>query len=227
MTNQSVTRLSPLNDALQHAVHGSARWGELHGMPIVLDFGDSAAETAKAQTLALADASALPRVVIKGPSAAEFLRSQNVAIPAEILQFTSLPGSGFIGRTGGSEFFLEDGPESDTVARTETALGSSGQGVYRVLRQDASILLCGTRGAELLRQLSAYDFAAAPADRLTFTRVANLSCMALARRLNDIPVWQFWADGTYGLYLWETLLEVAHELGGDAIGLLPVFPSLS
>ena len=39
-------------------------------------------------------------------------------------------------------------------------------------------------------------------------------------------VYQFWADGTYGPYLWETLSKVTRESGGDAVGLSVFFPEL-
>lgn len=215
------TRLSPLHDALQHSPkHRAACLGEIAGMPAPLHFGDPAAEAVSARTLALADASAWLRLVVKGPRAAEFLQSQGIPIPAEILHTSSLDGGGFVGRTGGAEFFLENGSRGTTVANVEAALGTGREGVYQALRQDASILLSGSQGAEVLRHLSGYDFAiAVQARKLVLTRVANVSCMALARQFNGINVIQLWTDGTYGLYLWEKLLEVVHELGGDVVGL--------
>ena len=33
------------------------------------------------------------------------------------------------------------------------------------------------------------------------------------------PCYRIWCDGTYGAYLWDTLLEIAIELGGGAVGL--------
>jgi hypothetical protein len=33
-------------------------------------------------------------------------------------------------------------------------------------------------------------------------------------------------DGSFGAYLWDTLLEIVRELGGDAVGLSAFFPDL-
>jgi sarcosine oxidase subunit gamma len=197
-------------------------------MPVLVGCADGTDEVERARSLGLADFSAWPRVTVKGPRAAEFLQSQGVPVPGEILETASLAGGGLIGRTGGAEFFLEDGPGGNNVATIESALGAGGNGVYRVLRQDASIVLAGSRGAELLRHVSAYDFVGGETPgRMVFTRVANLSCMALSKRFNEIPAWQFCCDGTYGPYLWETLLEVAHEFGGGIIGLQALVPELA
>jgi sarcosine oxidase subunit gamma len=31
------------------------------------------------------------------------------------------------------------------------------------------------------------------------------------------PTLRIWCDGTYGHYLWETLLDIAGDLGGGAV----------
>jgi sarcosine oxidase, subunit gamma len=33
-----------------------------------------------------------------------------------------------------------------------------------------------------------------------------------------LPVYRIWCDCTFGEYLWQTLLAIARELGGGAIG---------
>jgi sarcosine oxidase subunit gamma len=207
-------RLSPLHDALAH-LH--PRWGEIGGMPVPLDYGDSEGERRQAETLALCDVSALARVVVKGPKAEALLQVQGVPVPKKIFQCEPLPQGGLIARMGGAEFFLEDGAEGDTVAKIETALGSGRPGVYRVLRQDASLLLSGSAATELLLETCGYDFHQAGPE-LVMTRVAGVSCAILPRTLNGFALFQLWADGTYGVYLWETLLDIAREMGGGAVG---------
>jgi hypothetical protein len=62
------------------------------------------------------------------------------------------------------------------------------------------------------------------ADRApSVTRVAGVSTWVLHRGINGWDVYQFWADGSYGPYLWEALLEIAREPGGDVIGLSAFF----
>ncbi|MFN0017430.1 MAG: hypothetical protein ACKVP0_04165 [Pirellulaceae bacterium] len=204
-------------------------------MSVPLYLTDPTKETELAKTLAIADASFLPRIVLKGPQAAEYLRSLGISIPESILKVAPLKNGDLIARTGLSEFFLESGPvgwDSSPVLPTDgTGVPSYesivGPGVYPVLRQDASLIISGSRAGELFRHVSSYDFLTDPHHDLVFTPIAGVSCSVLRTELNHIPVFRLWTDGTYGLYIWHTLLEVATELGGGAAGTAVFFPGLS
>ena len=225
----TATRLSPLYDALHGAKeHPRAEWGEVSGMPVPCCLDEPSREADLAKHLALADASFLSRIVVKGSQATLFLQSQNIPIPASILKIAPLEQGGLIARTGGSEFFLEDGVIGNIVASLEKSLGSNGQpGVYPVLRQDAALILSGARAGELFRHVSSYDFLNEPHHDLVFTQVAGLSCSVLRQTINGVPAFRLWTDGTYGLYIWHTLLAIAQELGGGAVGTAVFFPELN
>jgi sarcosine oxidase subunit gamma len=209
-------------------------------MPVPLTFGGRTVEQeqALARTLALCDASALQRLVIKGPRAASFLEARAVApaLPADLFQVLPMNSGGLIARTGRAEFFLEDAPgdngRQDVVAPLgESLLGSHEPGVYPALRQDASFLLSGDRASAVFLETCGYDFrrsgpSPGQARVMVMTRVAGVSTWVLHRALNGNSVYQLWADGTYGPYLWETLLMIAREHGGDAVGLSVFFPGL-
>jgi sarcosine oxidase subunit gamma len=217
----------------------------LDGMPVALGFGGRtiAQERAVARTLGLCDVSALPRLVIKGPGAESFLAARAVAhtLPADVCQVLPLRSGGLIARTGRAEFFLEDVPRDgrsrDVVAPLFESLWNSSQpGIDPALRQDASFLLSGDRVPAVWLQTCSYDFRIRPAGlgpspspdpamRLVMTSVAGVSSWVLHRNLNEQRVFQLWADGTYGPYLWETLLKLVRELGGDAVGLSVFFPA--
>jgi sarcosine oxidase subunit gamma len=228
----SPTRLSPIHDFLEH-LH--PRWSALDGMPVALTFGGRTIEQEQslARTLGLCDVSALHRLVIKGPGAASFLAERAVAeaLPAEVFHVLPLNSGGLIARTGRAEFFLEDalgdGRGTDLVAHlADLLLDSPPPGVYPALRQDASFLLSGDQVPALFLQTCAYDFrqhgSASSPDQpgmMVMTRIAAVSTWVVNRRINGNRVFQLWTDGTYGPYLWETLLTIARELGGDAVGL--------
>src|SRR4051794_37335356 len=114
---------SPLQDVLQEE-HPRAKWNQFHGMPVPLHLDEPTKERELAQTLALADASFLPRIVIKGPQAAAFLQSLGIPIPESILKVAPLEGGGLIARTGGSEFFLESGTVGWPSQAVRDGLGS-------------------------------------------------------------------------------------------------------
>src|SRR5579863_1389729 len=195
-------RLSPVHHALEQLY---PNWGEVAGMPVQLDFGDRAGEAIQAQTLALCDVSALPRLTLKGPEVTAFLEGQGLPAPAEIYAWRSLEGGGLICRTGTTEVFVEEGVEGGPLDWLGRVLGAGRQGVYRVLRQDVSLLLCGSQAEEVLVQTCGYDLRQGVA-KLVMTRIADVSCALLQRDLDGLAAYQLWADGSYGLYLWETLL---------------------
>jgi len=229
------SRLSPLHDALAHS---HPTWGTLGGMPVALHFGtpgNAAMEAKQAATLGLCDVSALPRITLKGPGAKALLEQNHVTVPDGIFAVASSGAGGLSARTGGAEFFVEDGPSDTAVARIRKALAANPTSVYPVHRADAAILLSGTQAVDVLEQTCGVNFRSPEANKLVYTRVAGVACSILPRKLNNIAVFQLWMDGTYGLYLWETLLEIAADSEiakpqaalGAAVGVSCFFPNLS
>lgn len=207
-------RLSPIHDELEH-LH--ARFVAVAGMPAAVAFGDAAKEQTIAADLGLCDVSWLHRTTLKGPAAASVLASQQIAVPEKILDVGQLEGGGVIARTGGSEFFIEDGLRGGLVERITKAVQATPNGCYSVTRQDASFLLSGKRAAEVFLETCGYNFRE-PTKQIVFTRVVGVSCSILHRDYNGSGVFQLWLDGSYGGYLWETLLEIVKDLGGNAVG---------
>jgi len=204
-------RHSPIHDAVDQL---KPRWGKLRDMPVALDFGRPDGEAEGVKTLALCDLSALPRLTVKGPAAEAWLRDQGLSLPAVVYGVLPAGRDGLIARTGGAEFFLEDGISGNVVA----SLPKAGPGTYRVLRQDAALLLTGARANEVLLETCGVDFSSHE-PTMVYSRVAGVSCAILPQR----KAFRFWCDGSYGPYLWETLLEIVRDKGGDAAGWAAVF----
>jgi sarcosine oxidase, subunit gamma len=217
------TRLSPIHDELEH-LH--ARFVDVAGMPAAVAFGDVGKEKTIAADLGLCDVSWLQRTTLKGPAAASVLATQQIAAPEKVLDVTHLDGGGLIARTGGSEFFIEDGLRGNIVERLLAATRETPSGCYTATRQDASFLLSGKRAAEVFLETCGYDFRTPP-KQIVFTRVAGVSCSILHRNFNGSGVFQLWLDGSYGGYLWETLLEIVGELKGAAIGAAAFYHDLA
>ena len=130
-----------------------------------------------------------------------------------------------VARLARSEFFLEDKPDGDTVERWRHALEPA-PGLYPVLRQDAALALAGERLHDLLVQTCNVNFkACAPGARtVIMTSMAGVSVSALWDQSQGRALMRIWCDGTYGPYLWETLLEIARAEGGGAVGFDKLFP---
>ncbi|HYJ18407.1 MAG TPA: hypothetical protein VEW72_04475 [Burkholderiales bacterium] len=192
-------------------------WGESHGMRIA---SRVAGIGAAAEVLALADLSCLPKTGLKGPLAAQWLATQGVPVPPEANTWTALPGDGVIARLGRSEFFLEDGASGGMAAQARTVLGTGADGVYPVIRQDCGIVLSGQRANELLVQTCNVNFAEVDAAKGTavMTQMIGVGVLVIRTALRQVPCYRIWCDPTFAQYFWETVSEIAVELGGGVIG---------
>jgi sarcosine oxidase subunit gamma len=96
-----------------------------------------------------------------------------------------------------------------------------------VLRQDAALVIRGEAVHELLAQTCSIDFAAIPPREkvVTLTMLAGIAVTLIDDSdAHPLPSYRLWCDGTYGIYLWDTLLEIAVELGGGAVGFDTIYP---
>jgi len=218
----TTTKLSPCHDALEHL---KPSWGKLHDMPVALHFGKPEVEGERIRTLALCDISAVPRMGLKGAGAAAWLKAQGLSIPENIYDWLPAGNGGMIAKTGGTEFFIESGLDGELTPRLLSNLDSKTPGVYRVIRQDAALVLIGQNSNLALAETCGVDFSK-PESRMVFTRVAGVSCSLLPFAVNGIPAFRIWFDNSYGRYFFETLLQIIRDLGGDAVGIEALFPGI-
>jgi sarcosine oxidase, subunit gamma len=211
-------RLSPLHDRLArlHPV-----WGEFNGMPVPLRLPNPAAAP-----LQLADVSALSRIGLKGPRAVEWLRVRGVAVPERPNTWSALEHGGLIARLGRSEFLIEDGRRGSIASSLVGELVAPSAGVYPVLRQDAALLLRGKAVHELFAQTCNIHFQAIPRNEqvVVMTMMVGVAVTVIPVSMDSERSYRIWCDGTFAVYLWDTLLEIAIQLGGGAAGLADVLP---
>jgi sarcosine oxidase subunit gamma len=74
---------------------------------------------------------------------------------------------------------------------------------------------------ELFLQTCNVDFRTLDANpaQVILTSMAGVSVTVISAKSNNTPSYRVWCDGTYGIYMWETLAAIAAELGGGCIGL--------
>mgnify|MGYP003312191126 CR=1 FL=1 len=228
----------------------SPTWGSIGTLRVPLDFGDPDGEAARLNSLALADLSVLPKIGLKGPHAAEWLASLNVEVPERVYGCHDSDRDGLVARLDVGEFFLEaaiasTGQDGSAVERVSTALAKDTEsgvtGVYRIERQDASLLVCGEEAHKVLEQTCGYHFrmdnqienkkehSELPAEQrsrdVVLTRVAGVSATVRALNLvardrpRGVPAFRVWTSPSYGLYLWEAIAEIVRDLGGGPVGL--------
>ncbi len=192
------------------------RWTTVESMKTVARYG--ADDERNAQVLGIGDLSARRRCGCKGPGAAAWLTAQGLPIPPQPNAWLDLPAGGLIARLGRTEFMIEDGAGGDACARL--ALVAPTSGVYPVLRQDAELVLVGARSNELLLQTCSVDFASLDlATRpAVLTSMVGVGVTVIPEPAANSVRYRIWCDGTYGGYLWQTLVEVARDLGGAPVG---------
>jgi sarcosine oxidase, subunit gamma len=212
-------RVSPLHHALEAL---DPHWTAIEGMRVPLHLKSGAAP----RSIALADASCLARMGVKGPAAEQWLSAQGIALPGVNAWVRSAAGT-MAARLARTEFFLEDAVGGTTVKRLREALQPA-PGVYPVIRQDAALVLHGERVNDLLVQTCNVDFTAWPLEQqaVVMTSMVGVSVLVAWQRHEGLPCYRIWCDGTFGPYLWETLLTIAAELGGGAAGLHGLLPGV-
>ncbi len=193
-------------------------------MPLAAKLRDDRPD--RSAKLGICDLSALPRIGLKGPGAADWLSARGVTVPGQPNTWSALEGGGAVARLARTEFLVEDGFSGKTVARLAPDLMPGSPGVYPVPRQDCALALTGELVNELLVQTCNVDFTAQTRDArvVTLTLMVGVSVTVLQQRLAGTDCWRLWCDGTSGPYLWETLTGIAAELGGGAVGFASAFP---
>jgi sarcosine oxidase subunit gamma len=194
------------------------QWEQRLGMKVATSVG--AGDAAKLDAVALADLSFLPRMGLKGPHAQRWLEARNIALPPTANGWLPLPGGGVVARLGWSEFFLEDGATANGVDTMRAVLGTGAPGVYPVLRQDAGFALAGARVNELLVQTCNVNFEEFGRGEsvAVMTQMIGVSVLAIRINKKPLPCYRLWCDPTFAPYFWETISEIAGELGGGVIG---------
>ena len=193
------------------------QWGERFGMTVPLCFATPEEEHALLSELALGDLSALLRFGCKGRRTADWMAARGLPVPPSIYGWERLEDGGLLVRVDNREFMVENGLGGGCAETLIAELGSGADGVYRVQRQDAALVLAGRRAAEVLAQTCGVDFSETGDDFLK-TRVALTSCSIKREPLGDVPAYRLWCEPSYGEYLFAALLEIVHELGGGPVG---------
>lgn len=208
-------RTSSIHHQLQRL---DVNWQTINQMPTA---GTIAHPPETITQLGIADLSCLTRFGVKGAHSATWLEQQEIPIPAKPNTWCSLADGGLAARLGLSEFLIED--SLDTTIATQLAQNCQNPPakVYPVLRQDLAIALCGSKVNDLLLQTCNINFQSLNLNEkpVILTSMIGVSVTVIPREISGLPFYRIWCDYTFGNYFWHTLLEIIHELGGNAIGI--------
>jgi len=193
--------------------------GQVNGMETALSFAEASVEASRSEKLGICDVSNLSRFGVKGPHAADWLTASNINLPAGTNRWTKLDSGSLVMRLGNTEFLLEDQPENG-LCQSLNGANVNESGVHKVMRNDAAFIVSGELTPALFSEVCAIDLSgdALEDNRLVMTVIAGVSATMLKQELNGQSVYRIWCDGTYGPYVWKTLLGIIEELGGGPVG---------
>lgn len=213
----AVTRQTPVAHAQQRL---APKLTLLHGMEVALEYASAEIEHKRKANLGICDVSGFPRFGVKGRNVVQWLKEHKVEIPAEANSWVQ-QGDTLVLRLGLNEFLVEDQLEGKACAALDGAVQPKAYGVYKVPRNDTALVLSGSHVLELFAEVCAIDLRpqVLPPNGVVMTQMAGVSVTVLRQKFNGEDVYRLWCDGTYGPYLWDTLLEIAEEMGGGAVGL--------
>lgn len=209
---QHQARLSPVAERLQLA---GAMFEQRNAMAVAVSFGEQ--ERLLSDAAGLADLSFLHKTGVKGPNVAEWLQQRIGAVPP-VNGWSHTSDGSIVARLGGSEFFVEDAQQATQCSQLAEALRQPVDGVYPVKRNDAGFALIGNRINELLVQVCSFNFRQQSDAGVVMTSMAGVNVLVLRQDCGPRPCRRIWCDPTLAVYLWDTLSEIALELGGGPVG---------
>ncbi len=217
--NMASPRISPVHGRLRML---GAKFDDRNGMKVALRIGED--DSARADVAGLADFSFLHKIGCKGSAAANWLSSHVDELPARNAWLLTDDGS-TLARLGDSEFFIEDALQDGLCSRISEALRQPVDGVCPVHHSDAGFALIGNLANDLLTEVCSFNFRQLQPASVVMTMMAGVSVLMLRRDTATRGCYRIWCDPTMAAYLWDTLGEIALELGGGPIG-VAALPSL-
>lgn len=157
------------------------------------------------------------RFGVKGPRAAELLKSLKVAVPERPNSWTPLRDSdredswNVVARLGSTEFFVEEGGEAPGIAELEQLTRDGAAGAYPVMREDLAIVLGGPRVLDVLAQVCNVNFAAVQPREVIMTLMIGVAVLVVPQKTDDGLVYRIWCDPSFGSYLKSELEKMVNQ----------------
>lgn len=220
-------RRSFLYRTLQSA---GARFGEVNGAAVALDFGNAAAELDRGRRLGLADLSPLPRTGFKGAGTVEWLTGQGLSIGPDSNRAYQQTGGELALRLAPAEILLVDSlAGSGSLIRRLDAAWSWGQQQprrpigYPMPRSESHFWLAvsGEKAPAMFAKICGVDLRLHkfPAGAIAQTSAAKMSVIIARHDLGAVPGFYLLADSASAEYMWACVLDAMQEFDGGPIGL--------
>jgi sarcosine oxidase subunit gamma len=220
----SLLRRSPIYRKL---VSGGARFAEVAGAAVAMEFREAALEEDAARRLALCDLFTLPRTGFKGAGTVEWMQDESVVVPSEPNRAIRQPDGALVARLGLADILVlaDIAIHSSLVNRLNNAWPRAARHPrgYPLPRSDglAWFAVIGECTPVLLSKLCAVDLRPRKFDHLQVaqTLVAQIAAIIVRSDAGGIPAYHLLIDPASANYLWDCLQDAMQEFSGVPIGL--------
>jgi len=202
----------------------------INGAAVPMHYGNPDSELGRAQRMAIADLSGLPRTGFKGAGTIEWLQGQGLAIGPDSNMAYRQEGGALAARLAPSEIFLIDSLEA-TGALIDTLNAAWAWGTekprkligYPMPRQDshAWFMITGNAAPEMFAKICGVDLRPHKfqSGQIAQTSLAKMSGIVIRDDRGGIPAYHLLADIASAEYLWAAVLDAMWEFGGAPVGL--------
>lgn len=212
---RNVAKRTPIHSLAQRM---GATFVQVDGWSVVDAFGGEEETLAQGELLlGLADRSARARVLVEGEQAATLVQRAWKIDPPDI-HGGALLESGSVFRLRQDRFFLSGPPglEPVLISVVEAARRPE-DGVIVVsdaTHGRAELWLLGRLAPDLLSRLCGLDFHPQAFPNLTVreSSVAKTAQLIVRRDVGSYPLYALIGARSFGAYLWQTIVEAAHDL---------------
>lgn len=224
--------IAPTDYALRSFIYRTltqdgARFQELADAAVASDFGCSVEEEiARAQRMAIADLSPLPRVGFKGREAIAWVRDQGVQIPERNNQAAAQPDGTLIARLADTEVIClsDTAAGSELPARlTRTWEQAKPPRCFLVPRRHGSawFRVSGRHSGEMFAKICGIDMRLDKFTNGTIaqTSMARMSAIGIRDDFHATPAFHLVFDSASADYLWACLKDAIAEFEGAPVGL--------
>ncbi len=157
------------------------------------------------------------RFGVKGPRAAELLKSLGLAVPQRPNSWSPLRASDredswdVVGRLGFTEFFVEEGGGALGIQALEQRTAAGSEGAYPVMREDVAMVLGGPRALDVLAQVCNVNFAAIKPREAVMTLMIGVAVLVIPQETLGGRVFRIWCDPSFGSYLQSELEKMVNQ----------------
>ena len=202
----------------------------INGGAVPMHYGSPDSELGRAQKMAIADLSGLPRTGFKGAGTVDWLQGQGLNIGADSNMAYRQEGGALAARLAPTEIFLIDSLDATgaLIDKLNTAWSWGKEKPRKLIgypmpRQDshAWFMITGSAAPEMFAKICGVDLRPHKFQpgQIAQTSLAKMSGIVIRDDRGAIPAFHLLADVASAEYLWGAVLDAMLEFGGAPVGL--------